>query len=122
MPPPRKLGEPNGDAPQITALIRAALEEDLGAGDLTTSALVAQSARAKARIVAKQEQVLAGLPLAERVFRALEAGARFEAGFGDGARVPPGAIVEQIEGTARARALRDRSLRRRDAGECARLR
>lgn len=122
MPPPRKLGEPNSDAPQITALIRAPLEEDLGAGDLTTSALVAQSARAKARIVAKQEQVLAGLPLAERVFRALDAGARFEASFGDGARVHPGAIVEQIEGAACAPALRDRSLRRRDAGECARLR
>ncbi len=90
------------DAPEIDALLRAALEEDIGTGDVTTTATVAASARAHARLVAKQELTLAGLPLFERVFRRLDSEILFTAHYADGSRVPTGAIVAELEGRARA--------------------
>jgi nicotinate-nucleotide pyrophosphorylase (carboxylating) len=96
------------DAPETAALVRAALDEDLGvgraeeAGDLTANCLVSAEAMVKARIVAKQELVLVGLPLAERVFRALDKHVRFEAKSVEGTLVPKGTAVAAIEGNARA--------------------
>lgn len=88
------------DAPEILALVRAALDEDLGRGDVTVGALRLDTVTAQARIVAKQQLVLAGLPLAERVFRALDAGVRFKGRFDEGARVAVGNVVAEIEGRA----------------------
>jgi len=90
------------DAPEIAALVRAALEEDIGAGDITCAAIVLADASGSAQIIAKQELVLAGLPLAERVFRVLDAGVCFEAKHADGAVVPGGGSVARIEGRVAA--------------------
>lgn len=86
----------------MTALIQAAIEEDVGSCDLTTSALVPADRVARARIVAKQNLVVAGLPVAERVFRALDSDVRFAAHYEDGTQVPAGAAVAAIEGRAHA--------------------
>ena len=59
------------DLPSVRALIDAALAEDLGRGDLTTDLTVSEKARARAEVVAKQAGVLAGAPVAERIFAAL---------------------------------------------------
>ena len=90
------------DAPEIAALIRAALEEDVGPGDMTTGAVVLAEAQAQAQIVAKQDLVLAGWPLAERVFRALDGKLCCEAAFAEGAAVPTGAVVARLRGSAGA--------------------
>ena len=58
---------------EIEELIRRALAEDLGPGDATCLATVPAKGVARARIVAKAPLVCAGLPIAERVFRALDA-------------------------------------------------
>jgi nicotinate-nucleotide pyrophosphorylase (carboxylating) len=89
-------------APELTALIRAALDEDIGSGDITCAATVPPQAIAHARLIAKQELVLAGLPVAERVFRALDPGVRFAAKQSDGVLVPAGEVVAEIEGRAAA--------------------
>jgi nicotinate-nucleotide pyrophosphorylase (carboxylating) len=89
-------------APEIDALARAALAEDVGTGDITTMATVAEAARARARLIARQELILAGLPVFERVFRQLDPGIRGTAHFAEGARVPSGATVAELEGGARA--------------------
>jgi nicotinate-nucleotide pyrophosphorylase (carboxylating) len=49
-----------------------ALAEDIGPGDVTVAATIPPNAVGKARIIAKQDLVCAGLPLAERVFRKLD--------------------------------------------------
>ncbi len=99
----------NWDAPQITTLIRAALDEDLGAGDITGYALLPGSAQARARMIARREVVLAGLPLAERVFRAVDPETRFEAGAAEGSRVAAGACVARLSGRARAILIPERT-------------
>lgn len=103
-----KAPDLNFDAPEILSLIRAALDEDLGAaegeaaGDLTANTLVPAHATVRARILAKQDLVLAGLPVVERVFRALDASTRLIAKADEGTEVARGFAVAQIEGNARA--------------------
>ncbi len=84
-------------------LIRAALLEDIGhGGDLTTEAIVSPERTASARIVARHAGVVAGLPIAERVFAALDQRAELLASVSDGDRVGAGALVAQVRGGARA--------------------
>lgn len=84
----------------LAHLVRAALAEDVGPGDITTRAVLpaASRHRARARIVARQGGVLAGLPVVRQVFRALNPRARFAALRQDGSRLTPGQAVAQIAG------------------------
>jgi nicotinate-nucleotide pyrophosphorylase (carboxylating) len=83
-------------------LIRRALAEDIGRGDVTTEATIPTGVQATARIVAREAGVVAGLPLAERVFAALDSNVTFEALVADGGTVEAGATLTQISGEARA--------------------
>ena len=62
----------------LDAIVRRALDEDVGAGDVTTRATVPAGARARARITQKQPGVLYGVAVAEAVFRRLDPGVRIE--------------------------------------------
>jgi nicotinate-nucleotide pyrophosphorylase (carboxylating) len=97
-----KGGSFDWDAPEIASLVRTALDEDVCTGDVTTTATVAESARARARLLVRQELILAGLPLFERVFRRLDPQMAFTAHCAEGSRIPAGANVAELEGSARA--------------------
>jgi len=92
----------NWNAPEIRALVRSALREDHARADLTTRLLIRRRWRLEATIVAKQSGVVAGLPLAARVLRALDATIRFKAMVSDGSAVKPGQRLALIRGKARA--------------------
>lgn len=62
----------NWHSPELEALIATALAEDVGPGDATVAATIPPFAVGSAHILAKQDTVCAGLPLAEKVFRALD--------------------------------------------------
>lgn len=79
-------------------LIQLALSEDIGPGDITTDNLVEPDARGKGIIVAKQNLVIAGLHVAEKVFRTLAPQIGFEALYADGAQIPAGDTVAKVEG------------------------
>jgi|Deesub1362B_J571_1020462.scaffolds.fasta_scaffold03006_2 nicotinate-nucleotide pyrophosphorylase (carboxylating) len=79
-------------------LIRMALQEDLGGtGDLTSEAIFADEV-AGARIVAKQEGVLAGLPVAVEVFRTLSREVEAKPGLEEGHRFARGQVILELEG------------------------
>ncbi len=85
----------------MAALIALALAEDLGDGDRTSEATVAPAARARGRLLAKQDLVVCGLPLLERVFAKFEpVECRLLAAEGAAAR--PGDVVASVAGPARA--------------------
>jgi nicotinate-nucleotide pyrophosphorylase (carboxylating) len=86
----------------IRTQVAAWLAEDLGTGDLTSEATIAASARAKAAIRAKQDLVLAGLPIAREVFHRIDPRVRFAALAGDGDFVPRGAVVARVSGRTRS--------------------
>jgi nicotinate-nucleotide pyrophosphorylase (carboxylating) len=93
-------------SPELVAesVVRAALLEDIGrGGDLTTDAIVDPRRQATARIVARQNGVVAGLPFALIAFRTLDSDTSVETRIGEGERVEPGSVVAEI--TARARAI-----------------
>lgn len=83
-------------------IIRLALAEDLGSGDVTTESLVSPSARARARIEARAPGVLAGIDLARLVFHELDRDIGFRSLAKDGARLKRGQAVAAIDGRARA--------------------
>jgi len=89
-------------------LIRRALAEDIGRGDVTTEATIPAGLRATARIVAREAGVVAGLPLAQRVFAALDPAATFAARVADGDKVEADATLARITGEARALLIAER--------------
>jgi nicotinate-nucleotide pyrophosphorylase (carboxylating) len=83
-------------------LARRALAEDVGRGDVTTEATIPTGARMTGRIIAKADGVIAGLPMAELVFRLMDPSARIEEVAHDGERVARGQTLLRLEGEARA--------------------
>lgn len=86
----------------IDDLILSALKEDMPLGDITTDNLIAPEAKASAKLIAKQAGIIAGLDVAERVFKLLESEVRFTRNIEDGAFVKKGDIIARIEGNTRA--------------------
>jgi nicotinate-nucleotide pyrophosphorylase (carboxylating) len=86
----------------IADLVGRALEEDIGTGDATTAAVVPPGASAQAKILARQTLVCAGLPIAEKIFRALDPEIQLTYPHNDGSFVEPGAEIVWIKGNARA--------------------
>ena len=82
----------------IDPIIRRALEEDLGTGDLTTEAIISPESRGQAVLLAREKMVLAGLPVFFRVFELLGAEMEFEAHFEDGQVVPAGGKICLLSG------------------------
>jgi nicotinate-nucleotide pyrophosphorylase (carboxylating) len=87
----------------IDDVVKDALKEDLGrAGDITTQAVVSEGARMKAAIVARQDSVLAGLPLAVSAFRLMNAEVAIGDGVSDGVRAKAGQVIATVSGRASA--------------------
>jgi len=86
----------------INTIVRAALAEDIGAGDITTEAAIPADARAEAAIVAKEPCVVAGLALVEAVFHELNYKVQVKLLVNDGDIVEPGSRVCHLSGPARA--------------------
>lgn len=83
-------------------LIELALKEDVGSGDITTDNLIPAEIRRKAKMVAKASGVVAGLPIAEMVFRSLDPDLKWNVVSPEGSKVSKGDILVEFEGTYRA--------------------
>jgi nicotinate-nucleotide pyrophosphorylase (carboxylating) len=88
------------DSPIIREAAARALGEDRGPLDITTFACVKPEVQASARIFAKEACVLAGLPVAEQVFREQDVQLHLTARQADGAALKPGDTVLEIRGSA----------------------
>ena len=88
------------DKPTL-ALIRLAVREDLGTGDVTTEGTIRASTRVRARIVAREAGVVAGLPIIAAVLREFGSRARVTLKSRDGARVRRGQTLAVLDGPAR---------------------
>ena len=88
--------------PHIDRLIDLALEEDIGTGDVTTQALIPPDMQGEAHIRAKQTLVVAGLPVAERVFHRLEPKLKFAPQVAEGQKVAAGTVLARLTGPVAA--------------------
>ncbi|HTJ62975.1 MAG TPA: carboxylating nicotinate-nucleotide diphosphorylase [Alphaproteobacteria bacterium] len=87
----------------IRQAVQRALDEDIGRGDITTDALIAAAEAGSARLVARQDGIIAGMDFAEAAFRILEGNALFEHRVDDGQPVTAGTVVGRV--TAKVRTL-----------------
>ena len=86
----------------LEELVRQALSEDVGSGDVTTDATVPEDARARARIVQKAPGTIYGFDAAEAVFTQLDPDASCERLIEEGVWREDGGPVMTVEGKARA--------------------
>ncbi|HPX61190.1 MAG TPA: carboxylating nicotinate-nucleotide diphosphorylase [Deltaproteobacteria bacterium] len=84
----------------LDRIIENALCEDIHTGDITTRAVLCDVRPASAHIVAKESMVIAGLFVAERVFKKLNEDVCFVAAQADGARVVRGGLIATLHGNA----------------------
>ena len=76
------------------------LREDLGRGDITTQSIIARNTRARARFVAGENMIVAGLEAAEEVFLTLDSQQQLEAFVSDGEPVEAGKVIARMIGFA----------------------
>ena len=90
-------------------VVRRALAEDLGWGDVTTEATVRPEQRARGILLVKSPCVIAGIQVAEETFRQLDPAVSFETRRADGARCSAGDVVAQAHGSAAAMLTAERT-------------
>jgi len=90
------------DMEKVRALVRLALKEDIGKGDITSKLTVPKPAQALALIMAKEDAVIAGLPVAKLVYEMVDPALTFDGLLQDGSRVEYGDILVKIQGSARS--------------------
>ncbi len=83
-------------------LVRRALAEDFGWGDVTTEAVIDRHQKARAIILAKSRCVIAGIDVAGETFRQLDPGVQITVRHGDGSLCAAGTEVAEIRGQAAA--------------------
>lgn len=89
-------------SPSAIDTIRRALAEDIGPGDITSECLIPASHMSRARIVAKENAVLAGSSVAAAVLREVDPAISIETSFTDGQDAAPGDGVLAARGPTRA--------------------
>src|SRR5690606_34995722 len=87
---------------ELEAVVRDALDEDGALNDLTTLATVHADRKARATLVAREQGVIAGVPLAVEAFRQLDPRSSIRIDAEDGTRVSPGQSVLFLSGHARS--------------------
>jgi nicotinate-nucleotide pyrophosphorylase (carboxylating) len=85
---------------EIKRIVRQALQEDIGLGDITTQATVLPGTPARAELVAKESFVLSGIAVAGEVFRQLDHNVAFEPLKRDSETVQQGEVLAWIKGEA----------------------
>ncbi len=85
----------------IDCLILSALREDISHEDITTNAVIKEYTKGRVKLICKQDGVIAGLHVFERVFKLLDDGIKISLHFKDGDTVKNGDIAAEVEGDIR---------------------
>jgi nicotinate-nucleotide pyrophosphorylase (carboxylating) len=80
------------------SVIKRALEEDISYGDITTDSIVNEFASSEAKLIAKQEGIIAGIEICEKVFKMLDASSFFMNNIKDGDFVKSGDVIAIVKG------------------------
>ena len=98
-PPPQKMSIMKKEyIPFVDDLIELAIREDIGDGDHSSLSCIPHDECGRMKLLVKQEGILAGVEVAQRVFKRLDPDVKFEQLIEDGARIKPGDIAFYVEG------------------------
>lgn len=84
----------------IKSIVKNALAEDIGSGDITTRLFIPKNKKIIAKIVAKDNFVLCGMPVVKEVFKTLDPGLKFKQKLREGAHVKKNTVLAVISGEA----------------------
>ncbi|RLD80459.1 MAG: carboxylating nicotinate-nucleotide diphosphorylase [Bacteroidetes bacterium] len=84
----------------INRIIDLAISEDIGDGDHSTLACVPKDSKGKAKLLVKENGIIAGIEIAQKVFNKIDQNLNLELFINDGTKVKPGDIVFNIEGSS----------------------
>jgi len=90
------------DLKLIRDVLHAALQEDIGTGDITSCATIPESASATARYTTKQPLDVSGVPVIAELIRMVDSKLKFKAQFADGDYVETGTVLAEMSGSARS--------------------
>jgi nicotinate-nucleotide pyrophosphorylase (carboxylating) len=93
----------------LDPLIDLAFEEDIGIGDITTEATVPPEREGIGTLLAKSDGIVAGLPVAERVFAKLDGTLAFRPVVSDGDAVEAGTPIAEVQGSAKTILIGERT-------------
>jgi nicotinate-nucleotide pyrophosphorylase (carboxylating) len=88
------------DLELVYEIVNAALDEDLGRGDITSRAVVRRGVKARGSFMAKQNFILAGLEVADAVFTTFDPYLQIESSVGDGEEINAGKVFARTSGDA----------------------
>ncbi|WP_300189712.1 carboxylating nicotinate-nucleotide diphosphorylase [uncultured Alistipes sp.] len=88
--------------PFVKELIELCIKEDIGDGDHTSLCCIPADAHGRMRLLCKQEGVIAGIEVAQKVFDRLDPEMRFEQKLNDGDHVQPGDVAFYVSGRVRS--------------------
>lgn len=94
----------------VSDFIRQALLEDTGDGDHTSLSTIGQSEQGKAKVMIKENGVVAGLVVADQVLNIVDSSMVVKTLFAEGASVKPGDVVMNVEGSVRSMLKAERLL------------
>jgi len=92
--------EPKLDREKLDYIVRHALIEDIGKGDITTQLTIPKDKKIAAHILVKEKAVICGLPVAEKVFKSIDSGIKFMPLIDEGKEVKAGKVIARIAGQA----------------------
>ncbi len=92
----------NTNSRELKRLIKNALQEDIGSGDITSQIIIPKDKEVSAVLLLKEEAVICGLDIAREVFRTVDGSIKFQARSKDGNSEKTGKIIARIQGNARA--------------------
>lgn len=98
------------DMRALDDLVSRALAEDVGAGDVTTAALIDPRQKATGRLVSRESGTLAGMPVARRVLRKLDKRLRLSRALADGSPLERGTVIATIRGPLGSMLTAERTL------------
>ncbi|MCR4293705.1 MAG: carboxylating nicotinate-nucleotide diphosphorylase [Candidatus Kuenenia sp.] len=86
---------------KIDILIRLAIQEDIGSGDITTESIFPPDLMGEGEFIAKEDGVIAGLPVVERLFSKIDKNILLKKGISDGMFVKKGDVIASVNGNVR---------------------
>ena len=86
---------------EVLPIVKLAIQEDVGVGDITTNSIIPEEKEAKGEIIAEEDCVVAGLPVAEIVFKEIDDQIEFVKKVKDGDKAKAGMVIAEVKGFAR---------------------
>ena len=86
----------------IDDIIKSALREDVGTGDITTNSTIPADKKISGKFIAKESGVVCGLPVVERVFEIVDSEIKLSCKIKDGDYTEKGTVIAEVSGPARS--------------------